>query len=70
MSSEKWKAAAQDVVRERTVVEMWNETKPTEGKRAARVYLAAQLQATCMQPDMAGPRGVRMLEDAVDACPE
>ena len=52
------------------MVDAWSDSKPSEGKRAARAYLAAQLQATCMHPDMAGPRGVEMLEDAIDACPE
>eukprot|EP01044_Picomonas_judraskeda_P014040 COSAG03_NODE_2193_length_3022_cov_1.418064_2_plen_199_part_00 len=70
MSRAPLQRAVQDTVAERTVVDAWSDSKPSEGKRAARAYLAAQLQATCMHPDMAGPRGVEMLEDAIDACPE
>jgi ankyrin repeat protein len=62
--------AAAGVITEHAVVGAWIDEKPSEGKRAARVYLAAQLQATCMHPAMTSRRGVEMLERAIDACPE
>ena len=65
-----WQAAAGDVVQKHAVAAAFEEELPSEGARAARVYLAAQLQAACVAPEMTTRRGVDMLERAVDACPQ
>lgn len=65
-----WQAAAGKITMHQAAASAFEEELPSEGARAARVYLAAQLQAACVHPEMTTRRGVDRLERAVDACPQ